>query len=456
MPQQIQELGQENKIIMSKSPTYRHMFSKLKKSKTSYVAFCMLLFIFFMALFADLIATDQPWYVKYKGKTYYPAFSQLINPTRLDTITDPFTNAKEILQFDLLEWRSMETDAIVFAPIPYSPGKPDKLNRDYVGPRDEQKMKLPDGTIVKSTFRFRHHLGTDQVGNDLLSTLIHGSRLALQVGLISIFIASVIGISLGALAGYFGDKKLKISRGAYYLLIAGIFPAFFYAFIFRSAALSWSFELGYLNTLYELSLSLIIFISILTLFFQLGRLLKVSSLFSAKTNVPVDSIVSRLIEIMNSLPRILIIITIAAIFKDKSLGLVITIIGLTSWTGIARFTRAEMMRQSQLEYIEAARAMGIPGYKIILKHALPNAFAPVMIEIAFSIASAILLESGLSFLGIGVPDDVSTWGAVLSSGRQQFDAWWLVIFPGLAIFITVTSFNLLGDWLRDIMNPKNK
>jgi peptide/nickel transport system permease protein len=165
--------------------------------------------------------------------------------------------------------------------------------------------------------------------------------------------------------------------------------------------------------------------------------------------------VSRSIEIINSIPRILIIVTLAAVFKDKSLGLVIAIIGLASWTGIARFTRAEMMRQSKLEYVEAAKSLGIPGWRIIFKHALPNAFAPVMIEIAFSIAAAILIESGLSFLGIGVPDDVSTWGAVLSSGRQQFDAWWLVVFPGLAIFITVTVFNLLGDWLRDVLSPKD-
>lgn len=433
----------------------RQWFARLKSSKQAVFALVVIGSMFFLALFADLIATDQPWYVKYKGHSYYPAISHIFNPTRTETIIDPQTDAIEILQFDLVEWKTLESDFIIFAPIPYSPGKPDKLNRDYVSPGDLQKMKLPDGQIVESSFRFRHHLGTDQVGNDLLATLIHGSRLALQVGLISILIASTIGILLGALAGYFGNFGLKITRSTYYLGLLGLFPAIFYAFIFRSASLSLSFEEGYSSAMMNLLLSISIFLVILILFMLLGRLLHIVPLLKRKVNVPVDGIVSRLIEIMNSLPRILIIITIAAVFKDKSLGLVIAIIGLTSWTGIARFTRAEMMRQSRLEYVEAAKSLGISEWGVIFKHALPNAFAPVMIEIAFSVAAAILLESGLSFLGIGVPDDVSTWGSVLSSGRQQFDAWWLVVFPGLAIFLTVTSFNLLGDWLRDLLNPKN-
>ncbi|MFN4123615.1 MAG: ABC transporter permease [Flavobacteriales bacterium] len=433
----------------------RQWLTKMKSSKQVIFALIVIGNIFFLALFADLIATDQPLYVKYKGHSYYPAVSHIINPTRTDSIIDPQTGAIEILQFDLVEWKTLETDFILFAPIPYSPGKPDKLNRDYVSPGDLQKMKLPNGQIVESSFRFRHHLGTDQVGNDLLATLIHGSRLALQVGLISIFIASSIGIMLGALAGYFGNFGFRISRSAYYFGVLGLFPAIFYAFIFRSASLSLSFEEGYSSAIFNLLLSITVFIAILALFMLSGRLFHFIPFLKRKTNVPVDAIVSRLIEIMNSLPRILIIITIAAVFKDKSLGLVIAIIGLTSWTGIARFTRAEMMRQSRLEYVEAAKSLGISEWGVIFKHALPNAFAPVMIEIAFSVAAAILLESGLSFLGIGVPDDVSTWGSVLSSGRQQFDAWWLVIFPGLAIFLTVTSFNLLGDWLRDMLNPKN-
>lgn len=440
---------------MKKRGKIRNFFYLFKDNKPALVAFLMLCFLLFIALFADLIATDQPLYASYKNKRYFPAFTSILNPTKLDSVIDPATGIMEVLQFDLIDWKILETNSIVFAPIPYSPGKPDKLNRDFSSPFDLQKMKLKDGAIVESSFRFRHHLGTDLVGNDLFSTLIHGTRLALKVGLISILIASIIGVFLGAIAGYFGDHGLKTSRASYYLMLLGLFPGLFYAFIFRSAIISLSFEEGFFQASFQICLSFLIFFAFIFVFNKLGRLFHWIKFLKVNVSIPVDFLVSRSIEIMNSLPRILIIVTLAAIFKDKSLGLVMAIIGFTSWTGIARFTRAEMLRQSKLEYVEAAKALGIPNLKVIFKHALPNAFAPVMIEIAFSIAAAILLESGLSFLGIGVPDDVATWGSVLSTGRQHFDAWWLVVFPGLAIFVTVTSFNLLGDWFRDLLNPKS-
>ena len=132
------------------------------------------------------------------------------------------------------------------------------------------------------------------------------------------------------------------------------------------------------------------------------------------------------------------------------------IIGLTAWTGIARLTRAEFLRVSTMEYIQAAKSLGISEFRIIFKHALPNALAPALVAIAFGVASAILIESSLSFLGIGVPPSTVTWGSLLNLGREQFTAWWLLVFPGLAIFITVTVYNLLGEGLRDAFDPKLK
>ena len=132
------------------------------------------------------------------------------------------------------------------------------------------------------------------------------------------------------------------------------------------------------------------------------------------------------------------------------------IIGSTSWTEIARFTRAEFLKIKNLEYIQAGQALGFNEVRIIFKHALPNGIAPALVAIAFGIASAILVESGLSFLGIGVPPDVVTWGSLVNAGRENFQAWWLVIYPGLAIFITVTIYNLLGEGLRDALDPRLK
>ena len=175
-----------------------------------------------------------------------------------------------------------------------------------------------------------------------------------------------------------------------------------------------------------------------------------------EVNVPVDSLISRGIEIFNSMPRLLLIISISAVIEERSLWLVMVIIGLTSWTGIARFTRAEFLRIREQEYISAAQAMGFPEWRIIVKHALPNALAPVFVAVAFGIASAILIESGLSFLNIGVPDEAVTWGSMLNIGRTEPEAWWLIIFPGLAIFITITIYNLIGEGLRDALDPKLK
>ena len=132
------------------------------------------------------------------------------------------------------------------------------------------------------------------------------------------------------------------------------------------------------------------------------------------------------------------------------------IIGLTSWTEIARFTRAEFLKVRELDYISAAQALGYSNRRIIFKHAFPNSIGPVFVTIVFGIASAILIESGLSFLNIGVPDDVVTWGSMLNMGRVEPEAWWMIIFPGIAIFITITIYNLIGEGLRDAIDPKNR
>ena len=132
------------------------------------------------------------------------------------------------------------------------------------------------------------------------------------------------------------------------------------------------------------------------------------------------------------------------------------IIGITGWTRIARFTRAELLRIRSLEYDQAAQSLGFSNIRTIFKHALPNSLAPVFVSIAFGIASAILIEASLSFLGIGVPDDIVTWGALLNLGRQNLEAWWLIIYPGMAIFITITIYNMIAESLRDALDPRLK
>jgi peptide/nickel transport system permease protein len=166
----------------------------------------------------------------------------------------------------------------------------------------------------------------------------------------------------------------------------------------------------------------------------------------------VDMLVSRLIEVMITFPSFFLILTLAALIEQRSIFHVMLIIGLTRWTGVARLVRAEFLRQKNLDYVQAALAMGFRSGRVIFLHILPNAIAPALVSATFGIASAILIESSLSFLGVG-DLSVASWGETLNTGRVQ-QKLWLVLAPGAAIFFVVTVFNLLGEGIRDALDPK--
>jgi peptide/nickel transport system permease protein len=145
---------------------------------------------------------------------------------------------------------------------------------------------------------------------------------------------------------------------------------------------------------------------------------------------------------------------VAGIVKKPSVVYLVIIIGLIRWTSIAKFIRAELLKIRTLGYIEAGKALGFSEYRLMIYHAIPNALHPVIISFAFGIASSILIESSLSFLGIGVAPEAVTWGSMLEVARNDFSAWWLAVFPGITIFISVITFNLIGEGLSDALNPK--
>jgi peptide/nickel transport system permease protein len=169
----------------------------------------------------------------------------------------------------------------------------------------------------------------------------------------------------------------------------------------------------------------------------------------------VDLVISRVFELMLAIPTFFLLITIAA-FLRPSIFYTMIIIGLTSWVGMARFTRNEFLKVRTLDYVTAATALGMADHRIMFRHVLPNALAPVLVSVVLGIASAILLESGLSFLGVGVPADTVTWGSILNEARSNTFAWWLAVFPGAAIFTAVIAYYLVGEGLRDALDPRLK
>ncbi|HET6245136.1 MAG: ABC transporter permease [Bacteroidetes bacterium] len=413
------------------------VFKQFKKNKLAVFSLWLILLLASIAALADFIANEKPLIAKYNGQVYFPVFKSYV-------VESGFANWP--VEMQNIEWNSLQYDWVVFPPIPYLPKNIDFANAQSIGPFDDQRVK---------SIHWRHWLGTDELGRDVMAGMIHGTRIALLVGLISMSIASIIGILLGSLAGYFGDDKLKISRARIVLNPLFFLVAIFYAFGSRSYILADAINNSFANFLFEFGISLIILIAFMGVANILSHFLKAIPFFAVKINVAVDIIISRLIEVMVSIPTLFLIISIIAIAKP-SIFIVMAIIGFTSWTGIARFIRAELLRVRRLEYIEAAQALGFGEMRTIFKHAIPNALSPVLIAIAFGIATAILIESTLSFLGIGLPAETMTWGSLLSSARQSTSAWWLAIFPGLAIFITVTIYNLVGEGLTDALDPRQK
>ncbi len=429
----------------------KYAWNQFKKNKPAKYSLYLLILLIIIAVFAPFIANERPLYAKYKGNTIYPAFSQ---ETRKDSIFNREGKFEVVLQYDITDWRTLKYDKVIWAPITYDNTFQDKYNRNYVSPGGKQRYKNNEGKITEIPKKFRHFLGTDNIGRDLAAGLIHGSRIALMVGLVSMGIASLIGIILGALAGFFGDTRLKMPRIRYWLTLLGIFLGIFYGFGWRKYELGDAFGQSVGSGLIQILISFGIILAIIFLLRLLSKLLLFGFL-KKEVTVPIDSFVSRGIELLNSIPRLLLIITISSIVT-RSIWIVMVIIGLTSWTGIARFTRAEFLRIRSLEFVQAAQSLGFSSARTIFKHALPNALAPVFVSVAFGIASAILIESGLSFLGIGVPADMVTWGSQLNQGRSNLEAWWVIVFPGIAIFITITIYNTIAEAMRDALDPKLK
>jgi peptide/nickel transport system permease protein len=169
---------------------------------------------------------------------------------------------------------------------------------------------------------------------------------------------------------------------------------------------------------------------------------------------PVDIALSRVIELVLCIPTLVLLLALMSLLEKPTIWHTMAIIGCTQWTSIARLARAEFLKLRESEFVMSARALGVKPRRIIFRHILPNALAPILVPITFGIAGAILIESALSYLGFGPPPPNPSWGDLLSQGRSNMQMWWLILFPGLAIFFTVLAYNLIGEGLQESTDPR--
>jgi len=398
--------------------------SILRRRKSTRWSVYVLFFLLFIAVTADFLANEKPLYCKIDGETHFPVLKDYAVALNLAS-----WDAKYIR----MEWSEHDYEALWMPLIPYSPTTMDRKNTRFKSPFAKQDIP---------SLRYRHWLGTDKLGRDVMAGMIYGTRVAMLVGILSMLVAGFIGLLMGSVAGYFGNEKLKISIIKIILLIPGIILGIFYGFSARRYALAEG-TFGW-----EVGKGLLIFLGVAIAFYLVGTLLEKLSFLNKKITLPVDGMVMRTIEVFNSIPGLFILLAILSIVESKSVFNIIFIIGFLGWTTTARFVRASFLRIRNMPYVQAAQSLGFSSWRVIWQHALPNAMTPVYITIAFGMAGAILAEAGLSFLGIGVAFDAFTWGKMLSIARSNFSAWWMVVFPGIGIFVTVTVFNLIGDGLR--------
>ncbi len=400
-------------------------------------------FLLFLAVFRDVLANGKPLYCEIAGQSYWPGLHCVFFDDRTPFQADALRKLQlQVNQFEV--WKNPDNfdKPPIYAPIPFSPGERSTQNlsvRSKPGTRHEGLGP-----------RFVHWFGTDTNGRDIAATVISGARIAILTGALAMAVSLGIGLLLGMIAGFFGDDRLRLNRGHCFFFFLSLPIAWFYAITVRT------YSLEVAKDPVELYKSIGIFLGIVLLLHGVGRLFQRFSWFAKSFVFPADLIVMRVAEVFSAIPRLILIIVLAVALRDilgESIWLMIALIGALGWTGVAKLLRAELLRVRALDYVAAARALGLPEWRVLLRHALPNTLRPIYIALAFGAAGAILLEAYLSFLGYGGQGFRGmSWGSLFSnenSAANPLDTWWVTFFPGLMIFITVLSLNRIGDALSE-------
>ena len=352
-----------------------------------------------VALFSPFLAGDRPLVCKSDG-----------------TLIFPFLSDKMLKNYNT------ESATCIMPLIPYSGGYGEREKNYGISPFAEQK---PGET------KARHWLGTDKLGRDVAAGMIRGCGIALKIGFLSVFFSFIFGVSLGMTAGYFQDKGIKINAITFVVSLIG--------FIIGGYMIWMEFVVFRQNLFLFFAMMLGL---ILVLKFAGSLLAKYSD--GNKISIPMDTILVKSIEIRKSFPGIFLLLALISVFKVPSVWNIVLIITLLSWADFARLARGDTLSVKSENYITSATVLGIPDIRIIFRHILPNIMPTLIVAVCFSIGSAVILESTLSFLGVGLPVEEVSWGKMMAEGRNM-RYWWLVVFPGLAIFLMVLSLNNISN-----------
>jgi peptide/nickel transport system permease protein len=324
----------------------RAVWRQLRRSRLTTGGLFVLLLFAATALAADLLASDLPVLLRFRGETY------VLPSVRRPAALRAYDNQR--LR------REMAHAAGDWALMPLC----------EFGPEQQPEILRPPPAAPDRV----HWLGTDDRGRDIFARLVHGSRISLSVGLVSVGISVLCGLVLGLVAGYFRGRT--------------------------------------------------------------------------------DFLISRLVELGLTFPTFFLVLIVMGLLERTSLFTIMLVLGLTRWTEVARLVRAEALRLRELDFVLAARVMGAGSLRILATHLAPNLLGPVIVYAGFGVAGAILTESALSFLGFGAPPPTATWGEVLSQAMEHPECWWLTLCPGLLLFLTIASLNLVGEALRDAIDPR--
>ncbi|MCX2740772.1 ABC transporter permease [Pontibacter anaerobius] len=326
--------------------------------------------------------------------------------------------------------------ALPLLPLPYAPNFLD-LQHPFLAPFTAKGMAAG------------HPLGTDGLGRDVMANLLFGARTAFLISLPVMLLATFIGVALGTTAGYFGDYAFRKPLHNVLRWALG-FLAFLYYGLYLPLKLH-QLNMG-MKTL-VMPIGLLLF-TLLLLWLLTSVLLRRFLLWQRLVAIPIDKVVMRLIEALTSIPRFVLILVLAS-FIPPSLPLLSLLLIFTLWPAAARLSRAEMLRIKQLPYFEVARSIGNSPQQLIWRHALPNLGGPVLIAFSFGLGGLLALESTLSFLNIGVPTTLVSWGRTISSIRGNTSAWWLVAFPGGFLSLTVLALYTCSHYFSQIFGSRN-